>query len=123
LQALLWNSTVLDEQISVAVSSGCVRLSGDVDSGYEADAAYETVADLIGVVDVTTDIRVTSAAREAHHLIDRVSDALGADRRSAGEESSSVPGEARSRSRERCPRSSTTTRRSPQCGRCPASCP
>lgn len=85
LQALLWNSAVPDEQISVEVSNGCVRVTGEVDLPYEADAAYETVADLVGVVDVTTDIRVTGAARDAADLIDRTNAALNADRKSTGE--------------------------------------
>ena len=45
---------------------------------YEADVAYETVADLVGVVDVAVDVRITSAASEAADLIDRVTAALRA---------------------------------------------
>jgi osmotically-inducible protein OsmY len=75
-QALLWNSAVPDDNIRVDVSNGQVLLTGDVDFGYEADAAYETVADMIGVLGVTIGIRVTSVARDAGCLLDRVSAAL-----------------------------------------------
>ena len=57
-------------------SNGQVLLTGGVDFDYEADAAYETVADMIGVLGVTIGIRVTSVARDAGCLLDRVSAAL-----------------------------------------------
>jgi osmotically-inducible protein OsmY len=84
VQALVWNRMVPDRRIEVEVSNGCVHLAGDVDLQYEADAAYETVADLVGVVDVAVDLRITSAATEAGDLIDRVTAALRAHHRSSG---------------------------------------
>ena len=65
VQALMWNRMVPHKRIEVEVSNGCVHLAGDVDLQYEADVAYETVADLVGVVDVAVDLRITSAASEA----------------------------------------------------------
>jgi len=78
VQALVWNRMVPDKRIEVEVSNGCVHLVGDVDVQYEADVAYETVADLVGVVDVAVDLRITSAASEAADLIDRVTAGLTA---------------------------------------------
>ena len=81
VQALVWNRVVPDKRIEVEVSNGCVHLAGDVDLQYEADVAYETVADLVGVVDVAVDLCITSAASEAADLIDRVTAALRAQDR------------------------------------------
>ena len=56
-----------------------MHLTGNVAREYEADAACEIVADLVGVIDATTDVHLTSAAAEARRLIDRISAVLLAD--------------------------------------------
>jgi len=42
------------------VSDGWLTLTGQVDYQFQTDAAYEDVADLLGVVGVTNEIRVVN---------------------------------------------------------------
>ena len=42
------------------VGEGWVTLTGDVSYQFESDAAFEDVADMLGVVGVTSSIRVTT---------------------------------------------------------------
>jgi osmotically-inducible protein OsmY len=60
LQILMWDSDVPAELIDVKVDDGWVTLTGDVSYQFESDAAFEDVADLLGVVGVTNEIRVTT---------------------------------------------------------------
>ena len=60
LQILMWDSQVPAELIEVKVDDGWVTLTGDVSYQFESDAAFEDVADMLGVVGVTNDIRVTT---------------------------------------------------------------
>jgi osmotically-inducible protein OsmY len=60
LQILMWDSEVPAELIDLKVDDGWVTLSGDVSYQFESDAAFEDVADMLGVVGVTNDIRVTT---------------------------------------------------------------
>src|SRR4029079_1974751 len=46
--------------IDVKVDEGWVTLTGDVSYQFESDAAFEDVADMLGVVGVTNSIRVTT---------------------------------------------------------------
>jgi osmotically-inducible protein OsmY len=58
LQALMWDVEVPAHLIDVEVRDGWVTLKGDVSHQYQSDAAFEDVACLYGVVDVTNKIRV-----------------------------------------------------------------
>jgi osmotically-inducible protein OsmY len=60
LQILMWDAEVPDELVDVKVDSGWVTLSGDVSYQFESDAAFQDVADMLGVVGVTNEIRVTT---------------------------------------------------------------
>jgi osmotically-inducible protein OsmY len=60
LQILMWDSDVPAELIDVKVDEGWVTLTGDVSYQFESDAAFEDVADMLGVVGVTNSIRVTT---------------------------------------------------------------
>jgi osmotically-inducible protein OsmY len=60
LQILMWDSEAPAELIDVKVDDGWVTLTGDVSYQFESDAAFEDVADMLGVVGVTNDIRVTT---------------------------------------------------------------
>ena len=60
LQILMWDSQVPAELIEVKVDDGWVTLTGDVSYQFESDAAFEDVADMLGVVGVTNNIRVTT---------------------------------------------------------------
>ena len=60
LQILMWDADVPAELIDVKVDEGWVTLSGDVSYQFESDAAFEDVADMLGVVGVTNSIRVTT---------------------------------------------------------------
>jgi hypothetical protein len=42
------------------VNYGWVTLTGQVSYQFESDAAYEDVADLVGVVDLTNEIKVVN---------------------------------------------------------------
>jgi osmotically-inducible protein OsmY len=60
LQALMWDVEVPSDTIDVHVRDGWVTLKGDVSYQYESDAAFQDVACLYGVVDVTNRINVNS---------------------------------------------------------------
>jgi len=60
LQILMWDSEVPAELIDVKVDDGWVTLTGDVSFQFESDAAFEDAADMLGVVGVTNEIRVTT---------------------------------------------------------------
>jgi osmotically-inducible protein OsmY len=60
LQILMWDADVPAELIDVKVDEGWVTLPGDVSYQFESDAAFEDVADMLGVVGVTNSIRVTT---------------------------------------------------------------
>jgi osmotically-inducible protein OsmY len=59
LQTLMSDVEVPSDSIHVEVREGRVTLTGDVDEQRESDAAYEDVARLDGVVDITNEIRVS----------------------------------------------------------------
>jgi osmotically-inducible protein OsmY len=60
LQILMWDADVPAELIDVKVDEGWVTLTGDVSYQFESDAAFEDVADMLGVVGITNSIRVTT---------------------------------------------------------------
>jgi osmotically-inducible protein OsmY len=60
LQILMSDSDVPAELIDVKVGDGWVTLTGDVSYQFESDAAFEDMADMLGVVGVTNNIRVTT---------------------------------------------------------------
>jgi osmotically-inducible protein OsmY len=60
LQILMWDAQVPADLIDVKVDDGWVTLTGDVSYQFESDAAFEDVADMLGVVGVTNNIRVTT---------------------------------------------------------------
>jgi osmotically-inducible protein OsmY len=60
LQILMWDADVPAELIDLKVADGWVTLTGDVSYEFESDAAFEDVADMLGVVGVTNEIRVTT---------------------------------------------------------------
>jgi osmotically-inducible protein OsmY len=58
LQALMWDVQVPSAALDVKVSDGWVTLEGHVDHQFQSDEAFEAVARLAGVADVTNEIRV-----------------------------------------------------------------
>src|ERR1700722_345267 len=60
LQILMWDALVPADLINVKVSDGWVTLTGTVSYQFESDAAYDDVADLICLVAVTNDIKVSN---------------------------------------------------------------
>jgi osmotically-inducible protein OsmY len=60
LQILMWDTEVPADLVDVKVKDGWVTLTGDVSYQFESDAAYDDVADLLGVVGVTNQIRVST---------------------------------------------------------------
>jgi osmotically-inducible protein OsmY len=58
LNALEWNVLVPHEQIKVQVQDGMIILSGEVERGYQRDAAHDAVCCLVGVKGVTNQITV-----------------------------------------------------------------
>jgi osmotically-inducible protein OsmY len=58
LQAIAWDSEAPAELIDVKVENGVVTLAGTVSWQFQADAAYEDVANLFGVIGINNDIRV-----------------------------------------------------------------
>lgn len=60
LQTLMWDRDVPSDSIDVKVHDGWVTLIGDVRHQYQSNAAYEDVARLYGVLDVTNEIKVNA---------------------------------------------------------------
>lgn len=60
LQLLMWDTEVPADLIDVKVKDGRVTLTGEVSYQFESDAAYDDVADLIGVFGVTNEIAVVN---------------------------------------------------------------
>jgi osmotically-inducible protein OsmY len=60
LRALIADVAVPSDTVDVKVHNGWVTLRGDVDHQYQSDAAFEDVAHLSEVVDVTNEIRVNA---------------------------------------------------------------
>lgn len=60
LQSLIWDANVPADSIDVKVHNGWVTLTGNVRYQYQSNAAYEDVARLHGVVDVTNEIKVNA---------------------------------------------------------------
>lgn len=60
LQALAWDTAVPADDLDVNVHNGWLTLRGNVKHQYQSDAAYEDVASVPGVVDVTNEIRVNA---------------------------------------------------------------
>lgn len=58
LQILMWDNLVPADLIDVKVKDGWIKLTGDVSYQFESDAAYDDVADLLGVFGVTNEIKV-----------------------------------------------------------------
>lgn len=58
LQSLIWDTEVPSGSIDVKVHDGRVTLTGDVSYQFESDAAYDDVASLYGVYEVTNEIKV-----------------------------------------------------------------
>jgi len=56
--ALAWNARVPDDAVKVRVEHGHVTLVGEVDWGYQSQAAEMAVCDLLGVVAVVNQLRV-----------------------------------------------------------------
>jgi osmotically-inducible protein OsmY len=60
LQILMWDSEVPTDLVDVKVNDGWVTLTGEVSYQFESDAAYEDVANLLGVTAVTNEIKVVN---------------------------------------------------------------
>lgn len=58
LSTLKWTMFVPHDRIKVAVSSGHITLSGDVDSYFQAQRAEKAVRDLYGATGVTNELKV-----------------------------------------------------------------
>ena len=66
---LEWNSVLWDQDTKVAVSSGRVTLTGEVDWNYQRDEAERAVKNLVGVKSVTN--RITVKPRVAAAKVER----------------------------------------------------
>jgi osmotically-inducible protein OsmY len=60
LQSIAWDTEAPAELIDVKADSGWVTLKGDVSWQFQSDAAYEDVANLLGVTGITNEIRVVN---------------------------------------------------------------
>ena len=60
LQKIAWDTEAPAELIDVKVEDGWVTLRGTVSWQFQSDAAYDDVANLLGVIGITNDIRVVT---------------------------------------------------------------
>jgi osmotically-inducible protein OsmY len=75
LQRLIWSSAV-PEGVDAEVEDGRLTLSGEVDWRHQADAAYDAVADLVGVTDVINRIAIRPRFTETATIADDIQRAL-----------------------------------------------
>lgn len=75
LNTFAWNTSIPDDRVHVAVQSGWVRLDGQVEWRYQADAAARAVHWLSGVVGVDDFISVKASVKAAD-VSDRIRKAL-----------------------------------------------
>jgi osmotically-inducible protein OsmY len=60
LQSIDWDTEVPADLVEVKVHDGWVTLKGMVSWQFQSDAAYEDVANLLGVIGITNEIRVVN---------------------------------------------------------------
>lgn len=58
LNALRWHSMVPDDRVQVEVENGHVRLTGEVEWAYQRSSAEQCVRPLLGVKDISNEIRI-----------------------------------------------------------------
>ena len=76
LQSLMSDAQIPADRLDVRVKDGGLTLTGDVDWLYQSDAAYDDVAGLIGVVDVTNALAIRSDQSRRADLADSIQRAL-----------------------------------------------
>lgn len=75
VDALEWNSSVPEEDISVKVENGWVYLSGEVRWAYQKSAAKNAIKNLMGVKSVTNAITIKNSVKPTE-VKDRISKAF-----------------------------------------------
>ena len=76
IDALLWNSAVPEEKISVKVEDGYVYLNGEVDWWYQKEAAKRVIHNLIGVKGIFNSITVKQVEEKPYQIKERISKAF-----------------------------------------------
>ncbi|MBN8784061.1 MAG: BON domain-containing protein [Terrimonas ferruginea] len=64
LNAFRWNWQIPNDKVRVKVEKGWVTLEGNLDWGYQRDAAKNAVKNLLGVVGVINDIKIKPTSEE-----------------------------------------------------------
>jgi osmotically-inducible protein OsmY len=62
LQALIWDAELPAGSIDVQVRDGWLTLNGQVEFQFQSDAAFDDVASLLGVAEITNEIKVITPA-------------------------------------------------------------
>ena len=65
VNALKWASSIPEDKVNVTVSNGWLTIDGEVEWGFQKQAAFSAVRDLFGVKGVTSNIRVKPMVRPA----------------------------------------------------------
>lgn len=73
--AIKWNYSVPDEQVSIKVDNGWVYLTGEVKWGYQKDAAKNAVENLLGVRGVSNAITLNQTV-EPYQVKEKIKKAL-----------------------------------------------
>jgi len=76
IDALLWNSAVPDEKISIKVEDGYVYLTGKVEWAYQKEAAKRVIHNLIGVKGIFNSIIVKQVEEKPYQIKERISKAF-----------------------------------------------
>jgi osmotically-inducible protein OsmY len=86
VNSLAWDVQVPDTKIKSAVSNGWVTLEGNVEWGYQRDAAANAVRNLAGVRGVTNNVKITTERVFPTDVSRKIKDALErrADRTAEG---------------------------------------
>jgi osmotically-inducible protein OsmY len=65
INALKWNSSILEDKIKVKVEDGLVTLDGEVEWDFQKNAAKKAIENLWGVVGIVNNIKVTPTVKSS----------------------------------------------------------
>ncbi|MDW5290687.1 BON domain-containing protein [Formosa sp. PL04] len=76
IDALLWNTAVPEEKISVKVEDGYIFLTGEVDWSYQKEDTKRVIQNLAGVKGIFSDITIKKTDEKPFQIKERISKAF-----------------------------------------------
>ncbi len=76
INALAWSSAVPEENISIKIEDGYIYLTGEVEWGYQKEAAKRVIQNLIGVKGVFDSLTIKQVTENPYQIKERISQAF-----------------------------------------------